>query len=40
MGHDILFNKYIKSYTTTLIVKDRVHDHNPSVAINIANELN
>ncbi|MFZ4522729.1 MAG: DUF1847 domain-containing protein [Bacteroidales bacterium] len=40
MGHDILFNKYIKSYTTTLIVKDRVHDHNPSAAINIANDLN
>ena len=40
MGHDILFNKYIKSYTTTLIVKDRVHDHNPSDALNIANELN
>ncbi len=40
MGHDILFNKHIKSYTTTLIVKDRVHDHNPIAAINIAHELN
>ncbi len=33
LGHDILFNKHIKSYTTTLIVKDRVHDHNPVDAI-------
>ena len=40
MGHDILFNKHIKSYTTTLIVKDRVHDHNPGAAVIIANELN
>jgi uncharacterized metal-binding protein len=33
LGHDILFNKHIKSYTTTLIVKDRIHDHNPIDAI-------
>ena len=33
LGHDILFNKHIKSYTTTLIVKDRIHDHNPINAL-------
>jgi uncharacterized metal-binding protein len=33
LGHDILFNKHIKSYTTTLLVKDRVHNHNPIDAI-------
>ena len=33
LGHDILFNKHIKSYTTTLIVKDRVHNHNPGDAL-------
>jgi len=33
MGHDILFTKHIKSYSTTLIVKDRVHHHNPGEAI-------
>ena len=33
LGHDILFNKHIKSYTTTLIVKDRVHDHHPIDAL-------
>jgi uncharacterized metal-binding protein len=33
LGHDILFNKHIKSYTSTLIVKDRVHDHNPIDAL-------
>ena len=33
LGHDILFNKHIKSYTSTLLVKDRVHNHNPIDAI-------
>lgn len=33
LGHDILFNKHIKSFTTTLIVKDRVHNHNPINAL-------
>ena len=40
LGHDILFNKHIKSYTTALIVKDRVHDHKPIFALSLANELN
>jgi uncharacterized metal-binding protein len=40
LGHDILFNKHIKSYTTTLIVKDRIHDHNPIAALDHSNELN
>jgi uncharacterized metal-binding protein len=34
LGHDILFQKNIKSYTTTLIVKDRVYNHNPIKALN------
>jgi len=34
LGHDILFQKHIKSATTTLIVKDRVNNHNPINAIN------
>ena len=29
VGHDILFNKYAKAPTTTLVVKDRVTGHNP-----------
>jgi uncharacterized metal-binding protein len=33
LGHDILFTKHIQSYTTTLIVKDRIHDHNPINAL-------
>jgi len=33
LGHDILFQKNIKSYTTTLLVKDRVHHHNPINAL-------
>ena len=33
LGHDILFNKHIKSYTSTLLIKDRVHNHNPIDAI-------
>jgi uncharacterized metal-binding protein len=34
LGHDILFQKHIQSFTTTLIVKDRVHNHNPIEALN------
>lgn len=34
LGHDMLFHKNIKSYTTTLIVKDRVYYHNPIEALN------
>lgn len=30
LGHDLLFNREIKSDTTTLVVKDRVHQHQPS----------
>ncbi|MCX6281529.1 MAG: DUF1847 domain-containing protein [Bacteroidetes bacterium] len=33
LGHDILFTKHVKSYTTTLIVKDRIHNHNPGDAL-------
>lgn len=33
LGHDIIFQKQINSYTTTLIVKDRVHNNNPIKAI-------
>jgi uncharacterized metal-binding protein len=33
LGHDILFQKNIKSYTTTLLVKDRIHNHNPGEAL-------
>jgi uncharacterized metal-binding protein len=33
LGHDILFQKHIQSYTTTLLVKDRVYDHNPIKAL-------
>ncbi|MBN1115831.1 MAG: DUF1847 domain-containing protein [Bacteroidales bacterium] len=29
LGHDILFNRYIQSDVTTLVVKDRVHNHSP-----------
>jgi len=29
MGHDIVFNQKSKAPTTTLIVKDREHKHNP-----------
>ncbi len=29
LGHDLLFQKQIKTYTTTLLVKDRVYNHNP-----------
>ena len=40
LGHDILFSKHIKSYSTTLIVKDRVHNHHPEAALSMAKELN
>ena len=30
LGHDILFNREIKSNVTNLIVKDRVFNHQPS----------
>ena len=33
LGHDIIFQKQIKSHTTTLVVKDRVHNHNPIDAL-------
>lgn len=33
LGHDILFNRYIKSDHTNLIVKDRTTGHNPLEAI-------
>lgn len=33
LGHDILFNREIKSDTTPLLVKDRVNNHNPVRAI-------
>jgi uncharacterized metal-binding protein len=34
LGHDILFQKHIQSNTSTLLVKDRVYNHNPIEAIN------
>jgi len=34
LGHDILFQKHIQSYTSTLLVKDRIHNHNPIEALN------
>lgn len=33
LGHDIVFQKQIKSHTTTLVVKDRVHSNNPIKAV-------
>ena len=33
LGHDILFNRYAKAPTSTLIVKDRVTGHNPAAAL-------
>ena len=33
LGHDIIFQKHIKSYTTTLVVKDRVHHNDPMKAL-------
>ncbi len=29
VGHDIVFNKYVNGYVTTLIAKDRKFNHNP-----------
>jgi uncharacterized metal-binding protein len=40
LGHDILFSKQIKSYATTLLVKDRVHDHHPDAALSSTKEIN
>ena len=40
LGHDILFSKHIESYSTTLIVKDRVHNHHPETALSLPKELN
>ena len=33
LGHDILFAKHSKAPVTTLVVKDRVHGHNPVAAL-------
>ena len=33
LGHDMLFYKYSKVPTTTLIVKDRAHKHNPMASL-------
>lgn len=33
LGHDILFHRYITKPFTVLIVKDRVHAHNPAKAL-------
>lgn len=33
LGHDILLNKQLNSYTTNLVVKDRVYANNPMAAI-------
>lgn len=35
LGHDILLQKNLKADFTTFIVKDRVHNHNPLLALNI-----
>ncbi|MFA9392325.1 MAG: DUF1847 domain-containing protein [Prolixibacteraceae bacterium] len=41
LGHDILFNREIKSDTTTLLVKDRVYNNQPGLElIEIANKNN
>ncbi len=37
LGHDILFNKYSKAPTTTLVVKDRVTVHNTVAPLYAAN---
>nr|HPM13156.1 DUF1847 domain-containing protein [Bacteroidales bacterium] len=34
LGHDILFNKYIGVDVTTLLVKDRVYNHQPLQELN------
>lgn len=33
LGHDILFAKHSRAPVTTLVVKDRVHAHNPIAAL-------
>lgn len=33
LGHDMLFAKHSAAPVTTLVVKDRVHDHNPIAAL-------
>lgn len=33
LGHDLLFNKHSQAPVTTLVVKDRVHGHNPIAAL-------
>lgn len=33
VGHDMLFNKYSKAPVTTLVVKDRVTNHNPAAVL-------
>ncbi|MGF7138899.1 DUF1847 domain-containing protein [Roseimarinus sediminis] len=33
LGHDLLFQRNIKTDTTTLLVKDRVHQHQPLLAL-------
>jgi uncharacterized metal-binding protein len=33
VGHDMLFNKYSHAPVTVLVVKDRVHNHNPLEAV-------
>ncbi|MCD4689106.1 MAG: DUF1847 domain-containing protein [Desulfuromonadaceae bacterium] len=33
LGHDLLFSKHSKAPVTTLVVKDRVHGHNPIAAL-------
>ena len=39
VGHDILFNKSSLAPSTTLLVKDRVHRHNPLEGIRILQEM-
>lgn len=34
VGHDMLFNKFSKAYTTTLMVKDRMTANNPMDVLN------
>jgi uncharacterized metal-binding protein len=33
LGHDLLFSKHSKAPVTTLVVKDRIHGHNPIAAL-------
>ena len=33
LGHDILFNRHIQGDVTTLVVKDRVHEHAPLLGL-------